>query len=363
MEILLVFLSTAIGTVAGVIVATVMMQRRFRVAGAGTEIALKTQLQNTEWALSSAGRDVEDLRKQMELRDQSAQQAREELEKVQQQLIAAAANVEKEAAGRVYAEQRVRSLEEQAVSQQRFTDEESGSHVTALETEVAAGARRIEELNTQVLALTEQQRTAEEEHGRQVAALEMEAAAGRQQAEALAAQLTALGDQFATKQRASEEDNGRHLSGLQAEIVNDRRQIAELNAQIAALTDQHASQQQSSSDENNRRVAALETEIANGRRLISDLTSQLAGHQRTNEEAEALLSAERAGGRRLAAQIEELTRERAGLEVQLQKERQSAAEGMQLLQLVQSKLSGAPQNGGNGHGNGNGAVPQLVEAV
>src|SRR3954451_16007468 len=78
MEIMLVFLSTAIGTVAGVIVAAVMMQRKIRVSGAGMELALKTQLQNTEWALASAGRDVEELRKQLEVREQAGQQAREE---------------------------------------------------------------------------------------------------------------------------------------------------------------------------------------------------------------------------------------------------------------------------------------------
>ena len=95
------------------------------------------------------------------------------------------------------------------------------------------------------------------------------------------------------------------------------------------------------------------------RRLIDDLTSQMGDQQRTLEEAEALLSAERASARQLSIQVEDLTRERANLETQLQKERQSAAEGMQLLQLVQSKLGGAPQTAGNG----NGSAAHLVEAV
>jgi hypothetical protein len=70
------------------------------------------------------------------------------------------------------------------------------------------------------------------------------------------------------------------------------------------------------------------------------------------------LSAESAAARELAAQVAQLTGECTNLEAQLLRERQSAAEGMQLLQLVQSKLSGAPQNGGNGHG-----AAHLVEAV
>src|SRR5215813_7193824 len=114
MEIMLVFLSTAIGTVAGVIVAAVMMQRKIRVAGAGTDLALKTQLQNTEWALASAGRDVEELRKQLEARDHAGHQGREELERTQQQLASVAASIEKEAAARAAAESRVHALEAQA---------------------------------------------------------------------------------------------------------------------------------------------------------------------------------------------------------------------------------------------------------
>jgi hypothetical protein len=67
MELVLVFLSTATGTVVGVAAAIFMMQRKSR-ANMGSDSILRTQLQNMEWALASAGRDVEELRKQLEER-------------------------------------------------------------------------------------------------------------------------------------------------------------------------------------------------------------------------------------------------------------------------------------------------------
>src|SRR5215831_459210 len=109
MELLLVFLSTAIGTVAGVAVA-LMMHRKAR-SSMGSDSVLRTQLQNTEWALASAGRDVEDLRKQMEERATEAGQARSELAEAQQRLMALSAEIEKEAARRAELEERAAKAE------------------------------------------------------------------------------------------------------------------------------------------------------------------------------------------------------------------------------------------------------------
>src|SRR3954464_4067768 len=104
MELLLVFLSTAIGTVVGVVAAVIMMNRRNRAPqGDG---ALRTQLQNTEWALASAGRDVEEMRKQLAEREG----VREELERTQQQLVAIVADKERQATERATAEQQASAL-------------------------------------------------------------------------------------------------------------------------------------------------------------------------------------------------------------------------------------------------------------
>src|SRR4051812_211625 len=105
MELLLVFLSTAVGTVVGVVAAVLMMNRRNR-APAVSDAALRTQLQNTEWALASAGRDVEELRKQLVEREG----VREELERTQKQLVAIVADKEQQVSGRAAAEQRSAEL-------------------------------------------------------------------------------------------------------------------------------------------------------------------------------------------------------------------------------------------------------------
>src|SRR4051812_40727294 len=104
MELLLV-LSTAIGTIVGVVAAIAMMNRKSRPAVPG-DAALKTQLQNTEWALASAARDVDEMRKQLAEREG----VREELERTQQQLASLLADKEKQTAQRTFAEQRAAEL-------------------------------------------------------------------------------------------------------------------------------------------------------------------------------------------------------------------------------------------------------------
>ncbi len=102
MELLLVFLSTAIGTVVGV-AAVMMMQRKDRKAAVGAGSVLRT-LQNTEWALASAGRDVEELRQKLGEREQAAHNAAQELESAQKRLLEAVVESEKETARRTEAE-------------------------------------------------------------------------------------------------------------------------------------------------------------------------------------------------------------------------------------------------------------------
>src|SRR5215210_1104760 len=101
MELLLVFLSTAVGTIVGVAAAILMMNRK-KTAPAVGDAALRTQLQNTEWALAAAGHDVEELRKQLAERET----VKEELERTQQQLVAIVADKERQSVERMAAEQR-----------------------------------------------------------------------------------------------------------------------------------------------------------------------------------------------------------------------------------------------------------------
>ena len=132
---LLVFLSTAVGTVVGVGVAMLMMSRRNRMPAVG-DAAVRTQLQNTEWALASAARDVEDLRKQLVERDGAS----DELRRTQQQLAAA--------------EQRATELAEQMAALSAKLDEGNAStaQTAELQSALAAAEQRAAELPRKWLA-------------------------------------------------------------------------------------------------------------------------------------------------------------------------------------------------------------------
>ena len=139
MELLLIFLSTAIGTVVGVVAAIVMMNRRNRPAAIG-DAALRTQLQNSDWALAAAGRDVEEMRKQLAEREG----VRDELERTQQQLASMLADKEKQTAQRNAAEQRTAEIAEElsGLREQTRLGEEAMRRVAELEVTVAEAHER-----------------------------------------------------------------------------------------------------------------------------------------------------------------------------------------------------------------------------
>ncbi len=145
MELLLVFLSTAIGTVVGV-AAVMMMQRKDRKTAVGAGSVLRTQLQNTEWALASAGRDVEELRRKLDEHEQSGQNTAQELESTRRRLMDATIEAEKESARRAEAEHlaadatgRVETLSERVRQLETASSEsaEAQSRILVLEAELA----------------------------------------------------------------------------------------------------------------------------------------------------------------------------------------------------------------------------------
>src|SRR4051812_12051118 len=169
MDLLLVFLSTAIGTIVGVVAAVVMMNRRNRPAATG-DPALRTQLQNTEWALTAAGRDVEELRKQLTEREG----VREELERTQQQLASLMADKEKQSAQRAAAEQRAaEAAEEVAGLRDRVL------RMAELETALANSARAREEMQQHLESAGDTSRHAIEFQACLTAPEERAATAGR----------------------------------------------------------------------------------------------------------------------------------------------------------------------------------------
>jgi chromosome segregation ATPase len=298
MELLLVFLSTAIGTVVGVAAAIFMMQRKNR-SNVGSDSILRTQLQNTEWALASAGKDVEDLRKQLEERLAESQAARTELDGAQQRLAAATAESEKDAAKRA---------------------------------EFEGLAERLRELESAAPA-------AEEAHLQQVSDLTRQIDGERERAGSLAAELDQL------REAATEADS--RSAALEAALAAERDKYEILTAECVLEKDRGAQLSVEGSAERER-TAALAAECAVERERVAELSAELArlreaGEQsaqdRTVLEGQLLAERDRAGA--LAVEVEAIRTAHASLVSTLQQERESAAEGMQLLLQAQNKLSGA----------------------
>lgn len=205
MELLLVFLSTAIGTVVGV-AAVMMMQRKDRKTAVGAGSVLRTQLQNTEWALASAGRDVEELRRKLDEHEQSGQNAAQELESTRRRLMDAAIEAEKEAARRAEAEHlatdatgRVETLAER-VRQLETANSESAealSRVVALEAELV------------------QMRQAASEADVRNSALGQELAECRQKSDALVSEVAGLASERATLQAVIRKHRDLNAEGME----------------------------------------------------------------------------------------------------------------------------------------------------
>ncbi len=205
MELLLVFLSTAIGTVVGV-AAVMMMQRKDRKTAVGAGSVLRTQLQNTEWALASAGRDVEELRRKLDEREQSGQNAAQELESTRRRLMDAAIEAEKEAARRAEAEHltadatgRVETLAERVrqLETANSQSEEALSRVLTLEAELVQLRRAASEA---------------EVHN---STLGQELAECRQKSDALIGEVTALANERAALQAVIRRHRDLNAEGME----------------------------------------------------------------------------------------------------------------------------------------------------
>src|SRR5947208_2582918 len=107
MEPVLVFLSTAVGIVVGVVCAVLMMRKRLPADGGN---AGRLSPQNLASVVAAPTVTIDDVRKLLAERDQTLQQCRDDLEKKQQQLDAAMAAAESAVALRSQADQHVTEL-------------------------------------------------------------------------------------------------------------------------------------------------------------------------------------------------------------------------------------------------------------
>jgi chromosome segregation ATPase len=423
--VVLVFLSTAVGTIVGVACAFLLMQRRNR--GPAGEGADGKSPQNLASVVAAPTVTIDDVRKLLAERDQTLQQCRDDLEKKHQQLEAATVAAESAAALRAQAEQRSSEL---AIQVSAFSDQ-----IKELAAKTQEGGIATEEAGRQTAALESQldlEKAQNRESAEQIAHLSDELAqyksAGAGAVTSLEGQLDAekLQIQELTEQvaRLNNELTGYRVVGVEAvtsleeQLDSEKKQSVELAEQVAVLTIDLNQARQYCTDADGYR-SSLETELGVGRLRIAQLTDQVAELNRELEaqldseqqqsrglteqivhlstelteyraasadavaQLEEQLDLEQKQGRALAEQvaalatdlgqakqssadgdsyrssleaelgvgrlrimqltdqIAELNRERAGFEVRLREERQSAARGIELLSLVQSTLSGA----------------------
>ena len=331
MELPIILWSAVVGAIVGVLV--LMFARKPRSRGSEIQAAAMRQLQDGEPALAMAPFTVEDLRKVLTERDQTLLQSRDDLEKKQQQLDAATAEVVREAGLRSAAEQR--------------------------SAELAAQAAALAEEMKAIEAKAREDRQAAEEAGLQVSPLEMQLASEKRQSQELTEQIAKLTAELAERQRSTAEAGGIR-SALEAELGSCRENIQQLTAQLGEFGQERSE---------------LETQIANEQRQsqqlaehIAQLTAELDERRRSNAQTdgyrsslEAELGSYRDTIQQLTAQLGEARRERSEFVARLGMEHQAAGEAMKLLSLAQANLSGFFERPHENPPNGNGHV--TFEAV
>lgn len=316
MEPLLIILSTAIGTIVGVVCAVFMMQRRQRLP-----VAAAAPPQPLASVVARPSVTIEDLRKVLAERDQTLQQSRDDLEKKQQQLEAATAEVENAAALRTAAEQRSNELAAQASA---YTEQ-----IKELAAKAQGDSVGVEEVKVQT------------------AALEAQLGIEKQQNLELTEQIARLNAELVEFGRTG----GEQVVALETQLGLEKRQCQEFAEQIARLSTEMTDSGRAGAEQ----VIALETQLGLEKRQSEELAEQircltidLSQARQTGLEAEAYrsnlemeLGVSREKIMQLTEQVAELNRDRMDFEVRLREERQSAARGLELLTLVQSTLSGA----------------------
>jgi chromosome segregation ATPase len=296
MEVMLVVLSTAIGTIVGVTLGLLMINRRGRVTPTGAHLAA---LQNefagalpADPAPAPAGSpsvNLEDLRKLVVDRDDALRQSYDDLQRVQQECEQAKATAHQESLQRMAAEQRVQELSAQL------------AELTQQTTEWQTRSKEHEDLGSRIASLT---------------------------------------SELSATQQAR-----------QAQAETRAKELETLNAQISSLTAELSAAQQSRQAQAETRAKELETLNAQ----ISSLTAELSAAQQSSEQngsyrssLEAQLTADRDYIRQLTAQIADLQREASSTETRLLEQRQLAAKGLELLTLAQDHFTGVFRNSYNG---------------
>jgi chromosome segregation ATPase len=328
--VVLVFLSTAVGTIVGVACAFLLMQRRTR--GPAGEAAAAKGSQDLASVVAAPTVTIDDVRKLLAERDLTLEQCRDDLEKKQQQLEVATAAVESAAALRVEAEQRNHDLAAQVSA---FTEQikelaaktkeggpspEESAKAAALESQLAIEKAQNLDSADQIAHLTDELARYKSAGAGAVTSLEAELDAEKVQIQQLTEQIASLSNELTGYRLTGAEA----VTSIEAQLEAEKKQCQELADQVAVLTIDLSQARQYGTDADGYR-SSLETELGVGRLRIAQLSDQVAEMTReleTRNESENL-------------QVRELTERLAHLSSELSEYRVAAAEAMA---LVESQL-------------------------
>jgi len=308
--VVLVFLSTAVGTIVGVGCAALMMQRRTRVMAADGR---KLSPENLA-SIVAPNVTIDDVRKLLAERDETLQQCRDDLEKRQQQLAAATAAGESMAALRAEAEQRSNDLAAQVTvltAQMKelasktieggLANAESGRQVTALQSQLDSEKGHSRELIEQIAGLTDELAKYKTAGAGAVTQLEAQLDSERQQGQALTDEVARLTSELMGYRVAGSEA----VTELAARLEMEKKQNQELADQVAVLTiDLNQSREYGAAADSYR--SSLETELGVGRLRIHELTDQVA---ELNSQLAAQLEGNKLQGLELTDRIAHLSSE------------------------------------------------------
>ncbi|HEV3200814.1 MAG TPA: hypothetical protein VGZ73_23085 [Bryobacteraceae bacterium] len=308
--VVLVFLSTAVGTIVGVGCAALMMQRRNRVsAGDGGKLSPENLA-----SIVAPNVTIDDVRKLLAERDETLQQCRDDLEKRQQQLAAAMAAGESAVALRAEAEQRSNDLATQVnaltaqmkelaakANEGGQATEESVRQIAALQSQLDSEKVQSRELTEQIAGVSDELAKYKTAGAEAVTQLEAQLDSEKQQGQALADQVARLMSELMGYRVSGSEA----VTELAAQLEAEKKQNQELAGQVAILTiDLTQSREYGAAADGYR--SSLETELGVGRLRIHELTDQVAELSRELEEE---LESKKTQGLELTERIAHLSSE------------------------------------------------------
>jgi chromosome segregation ATPase len=232
-----------------------------------------------------------------------------------------------------------------AAAMERASKAEQGSQ---------AGVARLAELEASLAAAMERAANAEQATERVAAEVEASLAVEQERAAAVIVEAAGLRDRIVELEDSLAEANRRAADSASTTLQTMQRML-ELESAVAKAADEAGSLR--------NRVATLEGALASAEQAARAIDTDLAAATEENarlvtriDELTAAADTERDRCRRAIADTAEM-------EAQLHRERESAAEVMQLLSRVQERFSGAGRNGASADHGANGSNGALLAKV